>query len=98
MDTECAECDNKIAFNFTASEYPIDSLNYVESEVSDAITEDEPYIEYLPELYEAQYLDLATASAVEIIRGIQYDKDVLRDISSRQFEEVVAELFRSKGY
>ncbi|MBO6754675.1 MAG: restriction endonuclease, partial [Spongiibacter sp.] len=31
-------------------------------------------------------------------RGIQSDPDLLREIDSRQFEEVVAELFREKGY
>lgn len=99
MDVECNDCNSEINFKFTASEYPVEVLNYVDGDVTGAITDDEPYIKYLPDdLYEARYFDVAKATAAEIIREIQADKDLLRDITSRQFEEVVAELFRDKGY
>lgn len=99
MGIECNECDNEISFKFTASEYPVEFLSYVDSDVTGATTADEPYIEYLPdELYEAQHFDLAKATTIEIIREIQADKDVIREITPRQFEELVAELFRDKGY
>jgi restriction system protein len=90
-DTECNECDNEISFKFTASEYPVELLSYVDSDVTGATTADEPYIEYLPdELYEVQHFDLAKATTIEIIREIQADKNVLREITPRQFEELVA--------
>ncbi|MBY0569694.1 MAG: restriction endonuclease [Burkholderiaceae bacterium] len=98
LDSECSNCGNSISFNFTAYEYPIDFLNYVENEVVGATTNDTPYIEHLPDLYEAQEFDLAQASVSEIIREIQSTPELIRSIDSRQFEELVAELFRNKGY
>lgn len=98
LDINCTTCGKAINFRFTAYEYPVEVLDYVESELSGVTTADIPYIEYLPDLYEAQEFDLARDSAGEIIREIQSQPDLIRSISSRQFEEVVAELFRHRGY
>lgn len=98
LEIDCAGCGEAISFRFTAYEYPVEVLNYVEREVSGATTTDTPYIEYLPDLYEAQEFELARASAEEIIREIQSQPELIRSISARQFEEVVAELFRHRGY
>lgn len=98
LDTNCMICSSDLNFKFTAYEYPVEVLNYVESDIEGAVTTDQPYMEYLPELYEAQDFDLAYATASEIIREIQLNPQLLRNISSRQFEEVIAELFRSRGF
>ena len=98
LDIDCKNCSNEMNFKFIAYEYPAEVLNYVESDVSGAATSDTPHIEYLPELYEAQDFDLAYATASEIIREIQLSPELLRNVSPRQFEEVVAELFRARGF
>lgn len=98
LDIDCSNCGNAVSFKFTGYEYPVETLNYVESEISGATTTDTPYIEYLPDLYDAQEFGLAKASASEIIREIQSDPELIRSISSRQFEEIMAELFRHRGY
>lgn len=98
LETECAICHSSMSFIFIAYEYPSGFLNYVESEITGATTHDEPHIEYLADYYEAEEFDLACATAAEVIREIQSKPNLIRDISPRQFEEIVAELFRHQGY
>ncbi|PWW34562.1 restriction endonuclease [Idiomarina loihiensis] len=95
---DCNNCRSDININFTAYEYPVESLNYVEPEVTGASTRDKPYLEHLPDLYEVQQFERARASTKEIILEVQNNPALIRNIDSRQFEELVAELFRNKGY
>lgn len=97
-EIDCQKCSAEMNFKFIAYEYPAGVLNYIDSDISGATTSDEPHIEYLPELYEAHEFDLAYATASEIIQQIQVSPNILRNVSPRQFEEIVAELFRAKGY
>ncbi|MCB6183863.1 restriction endonuclease [Leeia sp. TBRC 13508] len=98
LDEVCSNCGYSIEFNFMVYVYPEGCINYVESNIQGASTTDTPVFEYFPELYEAREFDLAIASTKEIILEIQSDPELIRNINSRQFEEVVAELFRNKGF
>lgn len=98
LDKDCDKCGNEINFMFTAFEYPYEVLNHVESDIEGATSSDTPYFEYLDDLYDAKEFELAVESVSSIILEIKSKPEIIRDITPRQFEEIIAELFRSRGY
>lgn len=94
----CPECDHHISLKFEASEYPIEVLNFIINQSSGATTEGEPDIEYLREIYTAEDLFEFYESIPELITALKSSPYLLRELSPREFEEVVAEIFRSNGF
>lgn len=98
-ELDCPACNHIISLHFGAYEYPAGVLNYVEDESSGADTSGEPVIEWLQEiLYHDEDILHLYGSISELVSHLQHAPELLRKISPREFEEVVAELFRSKGF
>ena len=95
---ECTQCNQEITLSFEASEYPVEILNFVINNSSGATTEGEPELEYLREIYSAEDLFYLHESVSELITALKASPYLLGELDSRQFEEIVAEVFRSKGY
>jgi restriction endonuclease Mrr len=95
---DCPECNNSISLKFEAWEYPVEVLNLVENKTTGAETESEPSIEYLREIYTAEDLFQFYESIPELITALKCNPYLLRELTSREFEEVVAEIFRSSGF
>ncbi|MET0050310.1 MAG: restriction endonuclease [Candidatus Thiodiazotropha sp.] len=95
---ECPNCHNQISLSFEASEYPIEFLNFVINNSTGAETSGEPYIEHLREIYSAEDLFHLYETIPELIIALKSNPELVREITPREFEEVVAEIFRSKGF
>jgi len=95
---ECSDCGAEISLNFQVSEYPVDALNFTLNNSTGAKTKGEPEFEYVREIYCARDLFDLYESIAELIRSLKADAQLLSEITSRQFEEIVAEVFKSKGY
>lgn len=95
---DCVNCNNPISLKFEASEYPLGLLNFVINNSSGADTEGEPDIEYVREIYSAEDLFYLHESVSELINALKSSPYLLGELSPRQFEEIVAEVFRAKGY
>ena len=95
---ECTQCHQDISLSFEASEYPVEVLNFVVNNSSGARTDGEPELEYLREIYSAEDLFYLHESVSELITALKSSPYLLGELDSRQFEEIVAEVFRSKGY
>jgi len=95
---ECPQCNHDISLSFDVSEYPIEVLNFVINNSSGATTEGEPEFEYLREIYTAEDLFALYESIPELIIALKSSPDLIRDITPREFEEVVAEIFIGKGF
>jgi restriction system protein len=95
---ECPECSNTISLLFEATEYPSDSLDFVLNNSTGAQTEGSVDIEHLREIYSVQDLFDLYETIPELITALKSSPESLREITSREFEEVVAEIFRSKGF
>ncbi len=94
----CSQCNQYISLSFEVSEYPVEVLNFVINKSSGAETDGEPEFEYLREIYSAEDLIAFYKSIPELINGLKSCPDLLRDITPREFEEIVAEIFKSKGF
>jgi len=97
-ELSCAKCGNNISLNFEASEYPSEILNFIIDNSTGANTLNEPRIEYLQEFYQADDLDLLWQSIPELITALKSNPKLIREISPREFEELIAEIFRKKGF
>lgn len=94
----CPQCSNPMSLIFEASEYPIECLNFIINNSKGATTSTEPSIEYLREIYSARDLLEFYESIQELISALQSSPDLMREITPREFEEVVTEIFRAKGF
>lgn len=95
---ECAKCNQPISLAFEVSEYPVECLNFVLNNSSGAQTVGEPRFEYLCEIYRAEDVLQFYESIPELVSALKSYPYLLRDLSPREFEEVVAEVFRAKGF
>jgi restriction system protein len=95
---ECPNCTTDISLNFQLSEYPIEVLNFTINNSIGARTEGEPEFEYVREIYTARDLFELHESISELISALKADECLLSEITPRQFEEIVAEVFKSKGF
>ena len=95
---DCCECNSPISLKFEVSEYPVEFLNFVLNKSTGAETSGEPDIEYLREIYSAEDLLLFYENIQELIAALRSSPELMREITPREFEEVVSEIFRSKGF
>ncbi|HMS26193.1 MAG TPA: restriction endonuclease [Burkholderiaceae bacterium] len=95
---ECPKCNQTISLAFEVSEYPVECLNFVSNNSSGAQTVGEPGFEYLREIYSAEDMLQFYVSIPELVSALKSSPDLLRDLSPWEFEEVVAEVFRAKGF
>lgn len=95
----CSKCGHPISLSFEASEYPNEFLSFVINNSMGAQTSGEPDIEYVKEtIYSARDLLKLYESVQELITALKDSPDLMREISPREFEEVVTELFRANGF
>lgn len=97
-DNICMNCNSYLYFEFHVYEYPDGIVNYIEQEHKNIISHDEPYIEYFDTYYEVENFGIAEKTIRDVILGIQKEPQLIRNITHRQFEELIAELFKAKGF
>lgn len=95
---DCIECENPISLVFEVSEYPVECLNFIVNKSNGAEISSEPDFEYLRELYSAYDLLSFYENISELISVLKTCPELMKEISPREFEEVVSEIFRSKGF
>jgi HJR/Mrr/RecB family endonuclease len=95
---ECPSCESDISLSFQVSEYPLEVFNFALNNSTGAQTEGEPEFEYLREIYSARDLFELHESVAELITALKYDMSLLGELKPRQFEEIVAEIFKKKGF
>lgn len=95
---KCLRCNEPISLNFEASEYPVGCLSFVSNKSLGAQTVGEPTFEYLREIYSTEDVLHFYDSIPELVYALKDSPYLLRNLSSREFEEVVAEVFRAKGF
>jgi HJR/Mrr/RecB family endonuclease len=111
---DCTKCRREFFVNFEVAEYPLGVVNNVQDYSKGAKCSGEPYIEddeddsliYTfpePEIYIPSKTIITDVSDLrntipDLIRLIQEDESYLHHISPREFEEIIAEIFRNQGF
>ena len=109
----CDNCDNDISINFSVSEYPLGMVNFILDNSKGAQTLNEPktididdspiYIMPSPSIIVPDNRIITDLSGINnaiprLIDLIQQDNSYIHRITPREFEEVIVEIFRDKGF
>lgn len=102
-ECSCEECGNFLQYTVRAYEYPAGALNYSDSECDGGHFVQSPeinvnYYEFNYDDYDEETIDKVVNQACINIFEVLNDKDAIYRLSPREFEELVAELFRQQGF
>ena len=97
---ECSHCRNIISLGISGFEYPVGAFNYENSEIDGGCFEVQPH---LGVIYSRDDFDYEVAvyeyTRIErLIMEIDRNPELVYDITSREFEEVVERLFQDEGF
>lgn len=97
---ECDGCGNEISFRISGYEYPVGAFNYEDSEITGGSFDKEPHMGVI---YSRDDFDPNDAypeySRVEqLIMEIAQDRDLIYNISPREFEEIIERVFQDEGF
>ncbi|NYT69994.1 restriction endonuclease [Pusillimonas noertemannii] len=111
QEAHCIDCGTCISLELQVVEYPQGAINHVSMNSSEATITQLPTVELMDEILLPPAKDIyvpdqrlvtdvsrITNTIPELIRLIQEDSSCLHRISPREFEEIIAEIFRAQGY
>ncbi|TFZ40197.1 restriction endonuclease [Soehngenia longivitae] len=99
----CEKCGNFMHYTVRAYEYPVGILNYEDYESRGCTFAQAPsiavnYYEFDYRNYEEVEIGTEVNRAYLNIYKVLHDREEIYNLSSREFEEFVAELFRQQGF
>lgn len=99
----CEFCKEVLRYTIKAFEYPEGALNYVDEESDDCEILETPeivvnYYDYDFDSYEEAEIREEVSNACRNIDRVLLNKNAVYDISPRELEELVAEVFSQQGY
>jgi len=102
-ETKCDKCGKPISYKVMGFEYPVGAYNYDCYECAGGTFLQSPsvsveYFEFEYDDYEEDYLHDKIFKVQSNIDEIIRDNNKLYSLDPREFEELVAELFRRQGY
>lgn len=99
-ELECPECGNDILVTITGSEYPVGAYDYDSADISGARFIDIPSmgIVYYREEFDIDADAVRITGIQALIVRISQDRDLIYDVTSREFEEIVEQLLKDEGF
>ena len=97
---ECCHCGSEISFRISGYEYPVGAFNYEDSEIRGGSFESEPHmgVIYCQEDFDPEDAFEEYSRIQRLIMALDQDRNLIYNISSREFEEVIEQLFRDEGF
>ena len=97
---ECDHCGNEISFRISGYEYPVGAFNYEDCEIAGGRFEEEPHmgVIYSRDDFDPDDAYPEYSRIQEVIMDIAQDRELIYNISSREFEEVIECLFQDEGF
>ena len=98
-DYDCPNCSNSVRFSLYGSEYPIGAFNYQNHEIIGGFFVQSPILEVIFD-YELndETIEFIIPTIADTIYQIQNNPEYIYELTPREFEEVVAEIFSANGY
>ena len=96
-ETECEYCKSLIKFNIRGYEYPVGAFNFSDSECQGGDFVDEPIIEIDYE-FDDYYYDRAYEEYEKAEVLLEYHRNRIINMTPREFEFFVADIFRGLGF
>ena len=97
---ECDQCGNEISFRISGYEYPIGAFNYEDSEIAGGRFEKEPHmgVIYSRDDFDPDDAYPAFTRVEQIIMDIAQNRELIYDISPREFEAVIERVLQDEGF
>lgn len=93
----CEKCSTLIDFNIRGYEYPVGAFNFLDFDSNGGRFEKEPILEIEYE-FDDRYSDYAYDEYIEAESTIDYNKEQIKNMSSRDFEFFVGDIFEKLGF
>lgn len=98
-DYDCPVCGNSIRFSISGGEYPIGAFEYEDYDIRGGIFVQSPSLEVIYEYeFNEEIIEFIIPTIADTIYQIQNNPAYIYELTPREFEEVVAEIFSAKGY
>ena len=98
-DYDCPECTNQIKFTIYGSEYPIGAFNYENYDIRGGVFIQPPSLGIIYDYeFDDETIEFIIPTIADKIYQIQSNPEYIYELTSREFEEVVAEIFSANGY
>lgn len=97
---EVCSCGNVIAFTITGCEYPVDAYDYDNFEISGGKFEEKPSmgIVYFWDEYEYREEVVEATHIRKLISAIARDRELIYNVTPRDFEKIVEQIFIDNGF
>lgn len=97
---ECRNCGNEICFRISGFEYPVGAFNYEDYKIEggDFIEEPHMIIVYSMDEFDPYDAILNYDRIQQLIFNIADDRQLIYEVSSREFEEIIERLFQDEGF
>lgn len=93
----CERCDKLISFDIRGYEYPVGAFNYSDSKCCGGTFVQEPSVE-IEYVFDDYYDNYAYEQYIKAEDVIEYNRERVKLMSPREFEEFVGDLFEKMGY
>ena len=102
-ETDCDKCGCNLKYSVRAYEYPVGALNYTDNECEGGHFLQSPeigvaYYEFDYDYQDEEEISENVNQACENVFSALNDKNALYSLTSREFEQLVAELFERQGF
>ncbi|MBR4290454.1 MAG: restriction endonuclease [Oscillospiraceae bacterium] len=99
-ETECPECGNKIEIAITGNEYPVGAYDYDNAEIfgADFIEVPSMGMVYYQDEFDIDPNAVEATGIHDLIARISADRDLIYDVSPREFEEIVEQVLHDDGF
>ena len=98
-DYDCPNCGNSVHFSLYGSEYPIGAFNYQNHEIIGGFFVQSPSLEVIYDYeFNDETIEFIIPTIADTIYQIQNNPEYIYELTPREFEEVVAEIFSANGY
>lgn len=99
-EIECPMCGNLIKVSIQGSEYPDGAFNYSDAEISGAEFIEKPMfgILYYRDEFDVDTCAIESTGIWKLILQISKNKNLIYEVSPREFEQIVEQLLRNEGF
>ena len=98
-EMECPECGNRIDIAITGNEYPVGAYDYDNARIFGANFIEVPSMGiYYQDEFDIDQHAVEATGIRGLIARISSDRDLIYDVSPREFEEIVEQVLRDEGF
>lgn len=97
---ECENCGNEISFRISGFEYPVGAFDYEDYEIEGGEFTEEPHmvVVYSKDEFDPYDAIQEYDRIQQLIFNIANDRQLIYEVSSREFEEIIERLFQDEGF